>query len=74
MTLIPKIKKIKKIYTIKIKIRNTKNLFKDVIHLFFNQSNLRKIINFIKNFFKKTKTHINRNDFYEGIATTIYRR
>ena len=66
MTLIPKIKKIKKIYTIKIKIRNTKNLFKDVIHLFFNQSNLRKIINFIKNFFKKTKTHINRNDFYEG--------
>ena len=58
MTIIPKIKKIKKIYAIKIKIRNIKNLFKSIIYLFSNRTDLEKIINFIKHFFKVGKIKI----------------
>ena len=67
MSLIPKIKKIKEIYKIKLKIRNIKYLFKDIIYLFLNRTDLQKIINFIKNFFKirKIKIDINRDDFYK---------
>ena len=43
MTLIPKIKKLKKIYAIKIKIRNVKYLFIDIIYLFLNRTDLKKI-------------------------------
>ena len=65
MTLIPKIKKLKKIYAIKIKIRNVKYLFIDIIYLFLNRTDLKKIINFVKHFFKKVKIDINRDDFYK---------
>ena len=65
MTIIPKIKKIKTIYIIKIKIRNIKNLFKDIIYLFSNGTDLGKIIDFIRNFFKKIKVDLNRNEFYK---------
>jgi len=66
MISIPKIKKIKIIYKAKIKIRNTKNLFKDIIFLFFNKSKFKNIINFIKNHFKKLKVSFDRNDFYQN--------
>ena len=65
MTLIPKIKKLKKIYAIKIKIRNVKYLFIDIIYLFLNRTDLKKIVNFVKHFFKKVKIDINRDDFYK---------
>jgi len=65
MTLIPKIKEIKKIYTIKIKIRNTKYLFKNIIFILLNQTDLKKTIDYIKHFFKEIKIDINRDDFYK---------
>ena len=66
MILIPKIKKIKVIYKIKIKIRSIKNLFKDIIFLLLNKSKLRNIINFIKNYFKKINVTLDRKDLYKN--------
>ena len=66
MRLFPRIKNIKSIYTAKIKIRNAKNLIKNLLHLLLNGSDLQKLFIFLKNFFKKINIEINRNDFYKS--------
>jgi len=65
MRLIPKIKEIKIIYKIKIKVRSTKYLLKNVFYLIFNKTKPGEIVDYIKNFFKKVKININRDDFYK---------
>ena len=66
MFFFPKIKKISFLYNFKIKLRNFKYFFKDIIHLVINGTNLKIITMFIISFFSSKKFSFNRQEFFLG--------
>jgi hypothetical protein len=66
MSFLPKIKKVPYVYNFKIKLRNFKYFFKDILHLIKNGSNSKLIKMFIISFFNYKKMSFNREQVFFG--------